>query len=163
MAQPSNALLQGQPSNEYIVSLCLNANTPGGFKYTSPHHGWTVWIQHGPHITISTAQTQLYAHRQADPDLMHVPWIYHAFEHEGVGYILMEYIPSAVTLVEYMQSSSRPDETYALVAGTVRHMTRFTVPKTQPRGRSGVGVLGLAGFRWVGRGSGKMSRSCRSM
>lgn len=146
MAQPSNPLLQGQPSNEDIVSLCLNANNPGGFKYTSPHHGWTVWIQHGPHITISTARTQLYAHRHADPDLMHVPWIYHSFEHEGVGYILMEYIPRAVTLAEYMQSSSRPDETYALVADSVRHMTRFTVPKNAAPGPVGGGSLRFGGF-----------------
>lgn len=142
----STPLLQGQPSNQDIVSLCLSANTPKGFKYTCPHHGWTIWIQHGPHITISTARTQLYAQHHADPKLMHVPRIYHAFEHEGVGYILMEYIPHAVTLVEYMQSSSRPGEAYALIADTVRHMTRFTVPKNAAPGPVGGGSLRYGGF-----------------
>lgn len=146
MELPSTPLLQGQPSNEDIVSLCLNSNTPGGFKYTCPHLGWTVWIQYGPHITISTARTQLYAHHHSDPDLMHVPGIYHTFEHEGVGYILMEYIPHAVTLAEYMQSSSRPDHTYVLVADTVRHMTTFTVPKNAAPGPVGGGSLRYGGF-----------------
>lgn len=146
MELSSTPLLQGQPSNENIISLCLNANTTRGFKYTSPHHGWTAWIQHGPHITISTARTQLYAHRHANPDLMHVPRIYHAFEHEGVGYILMEYIPHAVTLAEYMRSTSRPDETYALVADTVRHMMQFAVPKNAAPGPVEGGSLRYEGF-----------------
>lgn len=125
----STPSLQGQPSNEDIISLCLNADTSWGLKYISSHHGWTAWIRHGPHITIYAARTQLYAHRHADLDLMHVPRIYHTFEHEGVGYIPMEYIAHAVTLAEYMRSTSRPDETYTLVADTVRHMTHFAVPK----------------------------------
>lgn len=141
MELSSNPPLQGQTSNEDIISLYLNANTPWGFNYTSPHHGWTAWIQHGPHMTISTARTQLYAHRHGDPDLMHV---HHAFEHEGVGYILMEYIAHAVTLAEYM--GSRPDESYALVADTVRHMTHFALPKnTAPRPVEG-GSLRYNGF-----------------
>lgn len=69
------------------------------------------------------------AHRHAEPDLMHVPWIYHSFEHEGVGYILMEYIPRAVTLAEYMQSSSRPDETYALVGRLRKAYDTFYRPQ----------------------------------
>lgn len=75
-----------------------------------------------------------------------MPSIYHAFEHEGVGYILMEYIPHAVTLVEYMQSSSRPDKTYALVADTIRHMTRSAVPKNATPGPVGGGSLRYGGF-----------------
>lgn len=69
----------------------------------------------------------------------------------------MEYIAHAVTLAEYMRSTSRPDETYTLVADTVRHMTHLAVPKMQPRGRS------RAGFRWVGRGSGKTFGGWRSV
>lgn len=41
----------------------------------------------------------------------------------------MEYIAHGVTLAEYMRSTSRQDETYTLVADTVRHMTHFAVPK----------------------------------
>lgn len=146
MELPSTTILRGQPSNQDIISLCSNANTPGGFKYTSPHQGCTAWIQNGPHITIATALTQLYAHHHADPDLMHVYEIYHAFEHEGVGYVLMEHIPQAVTLAEYIQSSSRLNEIYARVADTVTHMTRFPIPTNAATGPVGGGSLRYGGF-----------------
>ena len=58
----------------------------------------------------------------------------------------MEYIAHAVTLAEYMRSTSRPDETYTLVADTVRHMTHFAVPKNAaPRPVEG-GSLRYNGF-----------------
>ncbi|KIY48815.1 hypothetical protein FISHEDRAFT_14308, partial [Fistulina hepatica ATCC 64428] len=125
------------PSKDQIIRLCsekgFNSN---GLTYP-PNERPIAYIKYGIAVTMGEAQAQLLAFQSS----ARVPRIYHAFEHDQVTYIVMEYI-DGTTVGDWLRvhrDDIDRDWIHGEVANAVSQMLGFAVPKDAPPGPIGGG------------------------
>jgi serine/threonine protein kinase len=92
-------------SEEWLVELCQRVDKENGLiggyrigdRVVKLSHDIAAKFGHG--VTASEAETQKFAHRNANPSIVHVPQVYRFFSRpdpqwdNGKGYMFMEYVP----------------------------------------------------------------------
>ena len=106
MSQVKSAILaDNRPANlplpENIVQLCRNAgyNVRGIPAINGSRGVVSAWVKYGTGVTMGEALTQDWVGKVLNSShdaVVRIPQVYHAFEHDCFGYIVMEYIDGLI-------------------------------------------------------------------
>jgi serine/threonine protein kinase len=125
-------------SEELLAELCERAakedkyllgGHPGVVKLSDD-----VAVKFGYGVLASEAKTQEFAHRNADPSIVHVPRVYRFFQrndperHVPKGYLFMEYVPGPTLKELVLQVHT---DIIPRVAKIIAHLGKFRTVKCQ--------------------------------
>ena len=114
------------PSPDDIVIECQkHGHGPSAFKMHSPDNSETAFVKYGPSIAMSEVRTQSYFASIVNKDeeiFVLVPTVYRAFRHQGVGYIVMQYIDGQDCTID----------DYKMIANAIKRLRLVENPTISP-------------------------------
>ncbi|KAF2744726.1 hypothetical protein M011DRAFT_408130 [Sporormia fimetaria CBS 119925] len=123
------------------------ASYPGGNKVVQIAD--TVAVKVGWGLPQSEATTQRYARDYVDPTILYIPEVFRYFKADGLGYIVMEYIPGDT--LDKLDVSENPNLAEKTM-DAVRHLA--SIPVMQELGPGPIGHDPIAGYVWGDNGTG---------